>query len=38
MRYHEQKSYVEIGAVLGEKPGTVQARVARSLPRLRALI
>lgn len=38
LRYREGMTFEEIGAVCGEKPATVQARVARALPRLRAAL
>lgn len=36
LRYREGMTFEEIGAVCGERATTVQARVARALPRLRA--
>jgi len=38
LRYREGMTFEEIGAVCREKPATVQARVARALPRLRAAL
>lgn len=38
LRFCEGMTFEEIGAVCGEKPATVQARVARALPRLRAAL
>jgi RNA polymerase sigma factor (sigma-70 family) len=38
LRYREGMTFEEIGVVCGEKPATVQARVARALPRLRAAL
>jgi RNA polymerase sigma-70 factor (ECF subfamily) len=38
LRFSEGMTFEEIGAVCGEKPATVQARVARALPRLRAAL
>jgi RNA polymerase sigma-70 factor (ECF subfamily) len=35
LRYQENMSFVEIGEVCGERPATVQARVARAMPILR---
>ncbi|MBT8496381.1 MAG: sigma-70 family RNA polymerase sigma factor [Deltaproteobacteria bacterium] len=35
LRYQENMSFVEIGQVCGERPATVQARVARAMPVLR---
>src|SRR5688500_7054932 len=37
LRYREGLTFEEIGAVCGERAATVQARVARALPKLRAL-
>lgn len=34
MRYRDGLSYEEMGAVLGQKPDTLRARVARTLPKL----
>ena len=38
LRFREGLTYEEIGAVCGERATTVQARVARALPRLRAAL
>ena len=38
LRYQQGLSFEELGEILGEKPGTVQARVARALPVLRECI
>lgn len=38
LRYAEGMTFEEIGTVCGEKPATVQARVARALPRLHAAL
>jgi RNA polymerase sigma-70 factor (ECF subfamily) len=38
LRFREGMTFEEIGAVCREKPATVQARVARALPRLRAAL
>ena len=38
LRYQQGLTYEEMAAMSGEKPGTLQARVARALRRLRALI
>jgi len=38
LRFAEGMTFEEIGTVCGEKPATVQARVARALPRLRAAL
>lgn len=35
LRYRDELSYEEMSIVLGEKPGTLQARVARAIPVLR---
>lgn len=35
MRCCEGMSYAEIGAIVGEAPGTIQVRIARALPKLR---
>src|SRR5262249_4728863 len=35
LRYHNGLSYEDMGRLLGEKPATLQARVARALPVLR---
>ena len=35
MRFHHGLSYEEMSAALGERPGTLQARVSRALPALR---
>ena len=37
-RYVDGRSYVELAAERGERPGTVQARVSRALPVLRAAL
>ena len=37
LRFREGLTFEEIGALCGERAATVQARVARALPRLRAL-
>jgi RNA polymerase sigma-70 factor (ECF subfamily) len=38
LRYQQGFSFEEMAEVCGEKPGTLQARVVRALPRLRACI
>jgi RNA polymerase sigma factor (sigma-70 family) len=38
LRYQQGFTFEELGAVFGEKPGTLQARVMRALPLLRACI
>ena len=38
LRYQQGLTFDELGAVFGEKPGTLQARVMRALPVLRACI
>lgn len=38
LRYREGMTFEEIGAVCGERAATVQARVTRALPRLRAAL
>jgi RNA polymerase sigma factor (sigma-70 family) len=38
LRYREGLTLEEIGAICGERAATVQARVARALPRLRAAL
>jgi len=38
LRYREGMTFEEIGAMCGERATTVQARVARALPRLRAVL
>jgi RNA polymerase sigma factor (sigma-70 family) len=38
LRFREGRSYEEIGALLGEKPDTLRARVARLLPKLRRFL
>jgi len=35
LRYLDELSYAEIGAICGDKPATVQARVSRAMPVLR---
>lgn len=38
LRHQEGLSYADMAAALGEKAGTIQARVARALPALRACL
>jgi RNA polymerase sigma-70 factor, ECF subfamily len=38
LRYQQGFTFEELGAIFGEKPGTLQARVMRALPVLRACI
>jgi RNA polymerase sigma-70 factor (ECF subfamily) len=38
LRYQQGFTFAEVAAMCGEKPGTVQARVTRALPQLRARI
>jgi RNA polymerase sigma-70 factor (ECF subfamily) len=38
LRYQQGLSFEEMAKVCGEKPGTLQARVARALPRLREIV
>lgn len=38
LRYQQALTFEELGAVFGEKPGTLQARVMRALPVLRSCI
>lgn len=38
LRFRAELSYEEMAPVLGEKPGTLQARVARALPALRVCL
>jgi RNA polymerase sigma factor (sigma-70 family) len=38
LRYQQGLTFEELGVVFGEKPGTLQARVVRTLPMLRACI
>ncbi|HEU5056132.1 MAG TPA: RNA polymerase sigma factor, partial [Kofleriaceae bacterium] len=38
LRFREGMTFEEIGAVCGERAATVQARVARALPKLRAAL
>jgi DNA-directed RNA polymerase specialized sigma24 family protein len=38
LRYQQGFTFDELGAIFGEKPGTLQARVMRALPVLRACI
>ncbi len=38
LRYQSDLTYSELAAILDEKPGTVQARVARSLPVLKRCV
>ena len=38
LHYHEGLSFEAMAPVLGEKPGTLQARVARAMPVLRACL
>ncbi|HEX7942941.1 MAG TPA: sigma-70 family RNA polymerase sigma factor [Gemmatimonadaceae bacterium] len=38
LRYQQNLTFEELGAIFGEKPGTLQARVMRALPALRACI
>jgi RNA polymerase sigma-70 factor, ECF subfamily len=38
LRYQQNFTFEELGAIFGEKPGTLQARVMRALPVLRACI
>src|SRR4051812_23551674 len=38
LRYQQAMTYEDMAAICGEKPGTLQARVARALRRLRTMI
>lgn len=38
LRYVEELTFEEIGGMLAEKPGTLQARAARAMPGLRACL
>jgi RNA polymerase sigma-70 factor (ECF subfamily) len=38
LRYQQGLTFEELGVIFGEKPGTLQARVVRALPVLRACI
>jgi DNA-directed RNA polymerase specialized sigma24 family protein len=38
LRYQQGFTFAEMARICGEKPGTLQARVARALPLLRAWI
>lgn len=38
LRYHQELSYDEVAEITGERPGTLQQRVARALPVLRKCV
>lgn len=38
LRYQQELSYDEVAAIVGDRPGTVQQRVARALPVLRRCV